>query len=249
MNETTLIGIDCATDQKKIGVSFAVSSETKLVVECAHICSNDRTVVAEVVRRLESSTRVLIALDAPLGWPESMGKALSAHQAGEALLVPTNALFRRSTDRFVKATLGKQPLDVGADRIARTAHAALWLLGEIRAKTALEIPLAWSPSFSSRVAAIEVYPAATLISRQIPGLKYKKKLDISQRQTILKNLETIESIQLPTDCSSMEENADALDAALCALSAYDFLSGTCSPPDDLNIAKVEGWIWFRRSEK
>ena len=42
----------------------------------------------------------------------------------------------------VRDRIGKQSLDVGADRIARTAHAALQLLHELRGRLGKPIPLA-----------------------------------------------------------------------------------------------------------
>ena len=66
---------------------------------------------------------------------------------------------------FIQQKLKKTPLDVGADRIARTAYAALHLLGSVRVQLHLSIPLAWAPTDISVVAAIEVYPAATLVSQ------------------------------------------------------------------------------------
>jgi hypothetical protein len=39
---------------------------------------------------------------------------------------------------------------------------------------------------------------------------------------------------------------DALDSVVCALSGYDFLSGKCYDPEDLELAKKEGWIWVAR---
>lgn len=45
---------------------------------------------------------VLIAMDAPLGWPSSMGNVLFEHNAGEPLQIDSNILFWRETDRFIK---------------------------------------------------------------------------------------------------------------------------------------------------
>jgi hypothetical protein len=159
------------------------------------------------------------------------------------LTVSANDLFRRATDRFVKARLGKQSLDVGADRIARTAHAALKLLADVRQRAGLPIPMAWSPSYSERVAAIEVYPAATLIANGIPDTGYKKKDKIAERKAILGDLERI--LQLPDDRAAMELSADALDAAVCVLAGLDFLRGDAYKPEDPELAKHEGWIWVR----
>ncbi len=86
-----------------------------------------------------------LALDAPLGWPAVLGETLGPHIAGESLDGTPNELFRRQTDHFIKAVIGRQPLDVGADRIARTAHAALGLLEQLRQLTGQPVPLAWTP--------------------------------------------------------------------------------------------------------
>jgi hypothetical protein len=69
--------------------------------------------------------------------------------------------------------IDKQPLDVGADRIARTAHAALRLLQELRERTHMSIPLAWDRNFKPEVQAIEVYPAGSLKSYGIRHSGYK----------------------------------------------------------------------------
>ena len=143
----------------------------------------------------------------------------------------------------MKARLGKQSLDVGADRIARTAHSALKLLDEVRQKTGLPIPMAWEPNYTERVAAIEVYPAATLIAHGIPDTGYKKKEKVAERKVILGSLE--HALQLPEDRAAMELSADALDAAVCVLAGFDFLHGEAYTPEDSELAKHEGWIWVR----
>ena len=63
---------------------------------------------------------------------------------------PANAMFRRITDVFIQTRLGKRPLDVGADRIARTAYAALAILAILRVELGIPIPLAWTPGLVRR---------------------------------------------------------------------------------------------------
>jgi len=172
-----------------------------------------------------------------------MGGALAAHQAGLPLAVSANELFRRATDRFVKAKLGKQSLDVGADRIARTAHSALRLLADLRHATGLPIPLAWEPTHTIPVAAIEVYPAATLVAHGIPDTGYKKKESIVARRSIIDEIS--KQIKLPDNRAAMELSADALDAVVCVLAGYDFLRGEAYPPEERELALHEGWIWVR----
>lgn len=106
----------------------------------------------------------LIALDAPLGWPKGLGRQLQNHLAGAVVTSEPNEIFRRETDRFIERAYQKRPLEVGANLIARTAHSALKLLGDIRAASDREIPLTWTPRTIVGTVAIEVYPAATLIA-------------------------------------------------------------------------------------
>lgn len=140
-----------------------------------------------------------------------------------------NELFRRTTDNRIHERLGKRSLDVGADRIARTAHAALRLLDDLRVDTGHAIPLAWDHLDHARVAAIGVYPAATRIVHGMPsGSGSLLGLDSSR-------------CHLTRDWSS--ESADARDAVMCAVAAMDFLVGRAIPPVDRALAEHEGWIW------
>jgi predicted RNase H-like nuclease len=247
MEQITILGIDCATDDAKVGLSRAVAGKGRCVVHFAGTCSSEREVADEVASWLAGQTRALIAFDAPLGWPRPMGAALVAHSAGQPLAGDPNELFRRATDRFVKARVGKQSLDVGADRIARTAHSALKLLAAVRQKTRLPIPMAWEPRYSEQVAAIEVYPAATLMAHGIRDTGYKNKEKIAERKEIMGSLKRL--VQLPKDKAEMEGSADALDAAVCVLAGYDFLRGEAYQPEKKELAVHEGWIWVRANQR
>src|SRR5688500_17232343 len=100
--QITLIGIDCATVDSKVGLSIGTICTDRCVIQYADTCSSERSVAEVVVERLAGSTRALLAFDAPLGWPRPMGESLVAHQAGAFLSVEADELFRRETDRFVR---------------------------------------------------------------------------------------------------------------------------------------------------
>lgn len=239
-----LVGIDCATDASKVGVAYGHVADGALTVETVRACSKNRSVASDIAEWIRSDVgSVIIAIDAPLGWPGALGPTLSAHVAGEVIAVPSNDLFRRETDRFIQRTLGKTPLDVGADRIARTAHAALRLLGEMGDILGFVIPLAWSSSGPAVVSAIEVYPAASLLAHGMRSTGYKKPEQIEERREILTRLHA--SAEIRHGLPEMEANADVLDAAICLLAAADFVSGTAMAPQDLALAIREGWIWTR----
>ncbi|BAS26759.1 DUF429 domain-containing protein [Limnochorda pilosa] len=244
--EVRLIGVDCATDESRIGVAVGVWENGRLGVRRGVRCGMGKTAVETILGECRPPERpTLLALDAPLGWPLELAEALMHHRAGEGLAVSPDAMFRRESDRFVQARLGKRPLDVGADRIARTAHAALSLLAELRSRLGLEIPLGWQPGAPpAPVAAIEVYPAATLVARGIRPIGYKSTDAKLERVRILDALRR-EGTIFPEDVGTFESSADVLDAALCVVAAADFLEGNVMPPLDRARAEREGWIWVR----
>lgn len=238
-----LIGVDCATENSKVGVARGSLDGTIARIDEVVVCGKERSAADYIASWISSTDPVLLALDAPLGWPQPLGVSLANHRAGDELMVAPNDIFRRATDRFTQRTLGKTPLDVGADRIARTAHAALRVLGELRRRLGQPIPLAWSPALTVGIAAIEVYPAATLGVWGVRSSRYKNPDQVEERREIIAALR--HQFVLPADVTVLEQNADALDSAVCLLCAKDFLLGQASPPEDLSLAAVEGWIWTR----
>ncbi len=208
----------------------------------ACICSRASPAVDILIQWLSRRAGpILLAIDAPLGWPSQLSAALIDHVAGAEIGVQPNMMFRRATDRFVQEKLGKTPLDVGADRIARTAHSALAILGSLRQELGQDIPLAWSTDFD-HISAIEVYPAATLIAHGIGSSGYKNSDQIARRQSIIESLKA--RVTISEEISIIRSSSDALDAAVCVLAGADFLRKRALDPEDLAVAKREGWIWF-----
>jgi hypothetical protein len=238
--EVTVIGIDCATDDAKIGVARGRWSPGTVEVEEVALCGRGRPPASLVSSWLRGSGPALIAMDAPLGWPQPLARVLSTHKAGDVISISPNEMFRRETDRFIQRKLGKTPLDVGADRIARTAHAALRVLGDIRTNLGAAIPLAWSTP-PNEVAAIEVYPAATLLAHGLRAVGYKGPGRMAERREIISALEG--KVSLTVDPSPLQTNADVLDAVVCLVAAQDFLEGRAMEPADRPLAELEGWIW------
>jgi hypothetical protein len=236
-----IIGIDCATDEGKVGLALADSSGREVSLLDVKVASRAQRASSIAADWLKDATEpALLALDAPLGWPAPMGKLLLNHEAGLLIREEANQLFRRETDRAIWRRLQKTPLDVGADRIARTAHAALRMLEDIRLELRMSIPLAWSPDFVG-VAAIEVYPAATIRARGLSDKSYKRMEHADARGVLLDAFRNEMTLQCPS--TLLATSADALDAAACVLAGTDFMRGVAIPPDDLDLAKKEGWIW------
>jgi predicted RNase H-like nuclease len=242
----TVIGIDAATQARNVGLARSVADGSRLEVEEALTPASNAEAVETVARWCEGPT--LLAIDAPLGWPRAMGRALASHRAGDAIEAPAQDVFRRLTDDRVHEIFRKRPLDVGSNLIARTAHAALALLAGVRERTGETIPLAWSPSEAARVRAIEVYPAATLRARGLSDSGYKGKgpSETAARKGLLDALS--DEIRSGRDVrASAAETDHVLDAILCGLAGSDFLAGQGMPPREEEHDRVrhEGWIWVR----
>lgn len=241
-----VIGIDCAAQPANVGLAFGtwVGGEGQI-----HETATART-WDEIADRVAAACegRTLLAVDAPLGWPQPLGDRLHAHRAGDPIPDEANALFRRATDDFVHRTLGKRPLDVGADRIARAAVGALGLLDAVRGRIAAPLEMAWDPGAVRGVEAIEVYPAATLRSRRVvdAGYKGKEAVALARRETLVGVLAD-EAALAASVCDASLASDHVLDATVSVLAGFDFLRGACLGPADSDRERAarEGWIWIR----
>ncbi len=231
-------------DAKNVAVAAGEVAHGRLRVTNA-VQSGEQSAADAICGFVAGDDRTLIAFDAPLGWPDALGRVLADHRAGERIGAHGHALFRRRTDIVVKAETGQQPLDVGADRIARTAAAALTLLSDLRTRLSHAIPLAWAPDFDDTIAVIEVYPAATLRQIGIVPRSYKKPAQVDARSSIVDRLS--EQTDLLAVGEAMRRSADVLDAVVCVIAGADFLAGRCRAPSSAEqpTAEREGWIWFR----
>jgi hypothetical protein len=243
-----IVGVDCAAQDQGCGIALGYADGGG-AVRLLSVETGLRSVVPTLTRWITGSSPVLLALDAPLGWPAPLGRALDLHQAGEPIPQSPDDLFHRHTDRIVRSYTNKRPMEVGADRIARTAHRAIRLLGELRADLALPIPLAWEPGPQAATAAIEVYPAITLRSRGLSESGYKgSKAQHRSRRLELRGELKGEVMGLG-EVDQVVDSDDALDAVVCLLAAADFLAGDVVPPGERAIARREGWIWFKPAPK
>lgn len=260
MRPPAIVGIDCATVPERVGLARAVPHGEGWRLVDAFLGSRERPPEAVVATWLDEASRTLLALDAPLGWPVALADALVGHRAGAPIRAAPNALFRRATDVSVHRRYGKLPLEVGADRIARTARAALGLLDALAARRGAAIPLAWAPAAwrdadrSAWPAAIEVYPAATARAHHVAERGYGEPGGAA-RQRVARHLRSVLDVVDGLDLEALAP--DAFDAVLCVVAGVDALSGAALPPGDdvspddretLDRATFEreGWIWVRR---
>jgi hypothetical protein len=95
---TLLIGIDCATEDTRVGIALGEYSAGAVKVIHAKVCARERSAAASVAERLrELVSPALLAIDAPLGWQQSISRVLAAHRAGDKIATAPNDMFRRAT--------------------------------------------------------------------------------------------------------------------------------------------------------
>lgn len=262
-----IVGLDCAAQPERFGVAVSrLKPGGSLQWTDARRGRRGESIAEYVAAALERARAregsdpsvggdLLVALDAPLGWPAALGPALAAHRAGERLPRGANRLFRRRTDDVIREHLGLRPLEVGADRIARAAVEALRVLDELRRllQADLELPMSsrfFSPGTATtgrrppRSAAVEVYPAAVLSVLGLPSRMYKRPDQEAVRDRILGGLEQRGYAELPPEIRATAlAQADVLDAVLCVCSGLEFLYGRVVEPEDDGSLAQEGWAW------
>ena len=238
-----LIGVDWSTDPRKVGLALA-RRDAQLMIESAELGRTRDSIIDTVTRWLDGAETALIAIDAPLGWPAALGVKLVAHKAGGALAGQANDLFHRETDRIIHEQVGVKPLEVGADRIARTARSALEFLDDLRTASGRPLPLAWTAKAINESSVIEVYPAATLKAHGLRHRGYKAADRAAERREIVDSIRGRADVGEYADLLAARD--DALDAVVCTVAGADSLQGAAIPPTDLARAQHEGWMWVRR---
>ena len=175
--------------------------------------------------------RIIVAIDAPLGFPVAFQQLISRKPSAKIELGPeiNNPFAYRETDRWVHQSFGKKPLSASFDKLGNVATVAMYH-AERWAITA-GFPIVPFQPDDDHHAIIEVYPAlvkdpatsvcASQFARHLPG-------DLPAR-------------------------SDKLDAAICALHALAYalqgqdrdLPRLVGPPDALvqSAVSVEGWIY------
>jgi hypothetical protein len=250
-----IVGLDCACRAHSVGLALATRANGRVTIDSIAVGRGDRSMreafASDIRAAIAQVPLALVALDAPLGWPEPLAHALAAHRAGDRVgdLGDADRYVSRTTDAVVYEHVKTWPLDVGADLIARTAIAALELIAALR-DGGRGLPLVWKQGPLAHTGAIEVYPKATFLARQVAVKDYKsKKREVSgpARRLLLEAL--ARELTIAQEHHELILGSDhALDAVGCVLAAKDFLDGVAVFPnaEQSTLANREGWIWFRQ---
>lgn len=273
-----LVGIDAAVDPRNNALLRATYRDGGN----EHTASRLPVITCEILLRPQTEEELIstlvdwcsdvvyttvLCVDAPLGWPAPLSAALRRHRAGDPLPGEANRLFRRTTDGDVRKRVGKVPLDVGADRIARAALSTLNRIDqigrEVSAPTIVPITRDELPLESCHkedpppLFVLETYPAGWCASETIDTRGYRPSRAIERRLKLLSEVRRAAAGSYVVDFADasieteLARRADDLDAFLCVLAGADALSGKAPDPMeldggcDLEVFRTEGWIWCK----
>ena len=229
------LGVDLASQPKRTATCLIRWDRGSARVEALSLGATDAD-LHELFRRGDK-----IGIDAPFGWPAPFTRAVAAYSAETvwpSADVP-QLRFRR-TDEVAREKLGRWPLSVSTDLIAVTAMRAVRLLAEAAA-TGESIERSGGGRF------VEVYPAAALHVWGFPSRGYKRTKGAAVRARLVSDLAEQAKDWLTLseeDRARCMDSDDILDALVAALVARAAAIGRCEPipPDDVELAKEEGWI-------
>ncbi|MGM0551217.1 MAG: DUF429 domain-containing protein [Bacteroidota bacterium] len=241
-----ILGIDAAASDANTGL-VTLEADTRTVHKVA---IGKEVPISQLLTEWLSdySGPVMACMDAPLGWPEHFCEILATHEAGVPIILDKEQFFPRITDKRVHQKLGKRPLEVTANYIARTAHRALQLVEVLNEIVASSFKLFLDSEKIPHYSLAETYPAGWLISEQLAHKGYKK--DTALREALLQQIVERYSLQITPDAQvDLIRWEHTFDALLCGLCGLDILQQRCFSLKDLavpeTIARKEGWVWFK----
>ena len=221
------LGIDLASQARNTAACLIAWEERPRVrvLECGW---DDGRLLAAIARADK------VGIDAPFGWPEPFVQALNEPRWPSGPGESRERFERRTTDRWVWKQTGKLPMSVSTDRIAYCAMRCRVLIGD-------------APRDGSGAVA-EAYPDASLrewLPELRPWTSYKRAAT-ARREELLRALLSVIALDLDGHEQACVDSDDCLDALVCALVARAAALGETFPPEDVRLARVEGWIHVPR---
>lgn len=186
-----------------------------------------------------------VGIDSPLGWPMQFTQFLALHQQGQVRdpgqltgVAGRSALIWRKTDTVVRQTTRLTPLSVSADRIAHVAIRCAVILAQC-AERGIVVDR------SGTGVVCEVYPAASLKTRDLPYRRYKGSDGRGELGRLVEALKAQAPwLELGRHEDLIRDSDHAADSLIAALSALAAARGYATRPalDDQLAAELEGWI-------
>ena len=89
---TLVIGIDCAVNESDTGFAMGFVSDGTLELQGARLGAEPWAEAVERIAVEQKDDRILLCLDSPLGWPESLKSGLRGHSGALPKLDPSHQL-------------------------------------------------------------------------------------------------------------------------------------------------------------
>ena len=224
-----IIGVDLASQASSTSLCAIDWTDRPRVVDVVRPAEDDLIVAA-------AGSAAAVGIDSPLGWPSAFVELIGRHHRGEATETVTatpRELRLRTTDRWIRDWIPRDPLSVSTDRIGVVALRAVRLLERIRAPGC---------DRSGDGGIYEAYPGGSLARWGLTATGYKTRGAEDVRGTIVDALGDWVGIDAVAD--RLVASDDDLDAVLTAVVTGLAVAGrTTSPPrEHATVAAVEGWI-------
>jgi hypothetical protein len=250
------LGVDLASQAKKTGICEIDWLDGEAIVSTVQAGVSD----PEILKHTRALHRAkhddpagdAIGIDAPFGWPKPFVEFVGRSPTGSRTVSHWSPALARSlgyrlTDDRVHAELEIMPLTVSADRIAVSAMRCSGLLDDLGVIDRSGIG-----------GVFEVYPAAALKAWGFPYRGYKsRKVNDPVARAKLHLIFNLVRRACPWLSFSEEteqrclNNDDAFDALIASLAARAAALGLTIPPttqEEVERARVEGWIAIPRND-
>jgi predicted nuclease with RNAse H fold len=230
-------GIDLAAEPKGTALALIEWNNNQAKLQGLFLSVDD----AEIVKLTKGANK--IGIDCAFGWPVEFFEFLTQHmnpnqkpKGIDGAMDWRRTLSYRETDREVRKITGRWPLSVSTDRLGLTAMRNAGLLARFQ-EAGVNVDR------SGEGTVCEVYPGATLRLWGFDTAGYRT--EDNKRAKLLEKLKTSASwLDLSSFEDQMLDSTDCFDAVIAALAARAVALGAYSKPspDQLDKAKVEGWI-------
>lgn len=231
------IGVDLAAEPKGTAASVVDWSDGGATLVSVTVGASDD----ELIALSHGSDK--IGIDCALGWPSRFVDFLVAHRSDDHSLSEgfgamdwRRDLSYRETDRRVRALTGRWPLSVATDRLGVTALRCAGFVARLG-------DAGVNVDRSGRGGIVEVYPAGSLKFWGFDTAGYRASTDVRAR--------LIDDISARAPWLSLSEfrdvlveSCDAFDSVIASLAARAaaIKAATLPADDDMDVARVEGWI-------
>ncbi len=231
--QTLVIGVDLSLNHRNDAVAFGVWNRRELAMVRHRESRRDALLHMPAMMLADKPRRILLVLNAPLGWPEDGDQAF------------------RQTDAFIRRVTGVRLPSFRTQRVPRLARTAEMWLGDLRRMTGSDWPVLRSHASlpEEGAAVIEAYPEVAIARHGLDPRPFRARAAADWRARIVRRIQS--AMHVPDALlDRLIESPKALGAAMGVLAGFDFLDGHCQPPlPEIPVPTLEGEGWIQATAK